>query len=189
MSKTTYRFCKDTGRLVNVAEIEPAPVEPKYDPSAMYDEYLNGPRSGTFRRCQACGDFHEVSNWPANHLPEQYDLAHEYAGIATISDSLENHGLIGVQNQADGKFYTSKSKLRADYRARGMIEVGTDPQRFKPFQKPKPDRAKIKEALHRAHYAVANEGARVENFVRQRKAAQNGAFGRVNPVKSAQKRV
>lgn len=178
MAKTTYRFCKDTGRLVNVAEIEAAPVEPKYDPSATYDEYLNGPRSGTFRRCQACGDFHEVNNWPANHMPEQYDLAHEYAGIATISDSLENHGLIGVQNQADGKFYTSKSKLRADYRARGLIEVGNDAQRLKPFKRPRSDRKQIKEALHKAMHIVQNEGGTAANY-RARSKGPKAAFGAV----------
>ena len=175
--KTTYRYCKDTKRLVNVAEVEAAPVEPKYDPSAMYDEYLNGPKSGTFMKCKACGDFHEVSNWPANHLPEQYDLAHEYAGIATISDSLEGYGLNGIQSQADGRWHTSKSRLRADYRALGMVEVGNDAARHKPFKRPRSDRKQIKEALHKAMYAVKNEGARTENYRKQAKT--KGAFGAV----------
>lgn len=37
-----------------------------------------------------------------------------------ISDSIE------IQSQADGKYYTSKSKYRADLRARGLVEVGDD---------------------------------------------------------------
>jgi hypothetical protein len=37
-----------------------------------------------------------------------------------ISDSVE------IQSQADGKYYTSKSKYRADLRARGLVEVGDD---------------------------------------------------------------
>lgn len=178
--KTTYRYCKEC-RCTHDAAAWPhqaEAAEPKYDPSAMYDEYLNGPKSGTFRKCQACGDFHEVSNWPANHLPEQYDLAHEYAGIATISDSLEGHGLIGIQNQADGRFYTSKAKLRADYRARGMIEVGNDAQRLKPFQRPKPDRKQIKEALHKAMHIVKNEGGTAANY-RARNKGPKAAFGAV----------
>lgn len=37
-----------------------------------------------------------------------------------ISDGCE------FQSQADGKYYTSKSKYRADLRARGLVEVGDD---------------------------------------------------------------
>lgn len=176
--KTTYKFCKERQRLVNVAKVETPAAGPKYDPAASYDEYLHGPKSGTFMKCQACGDFHEVSNWPANHMPEQFDLAHPYAGIATISDSLEGHGLNGIQSQADGRWHTSKSRLRADYRALGMIEVGNDAQRFKQFQKPKPDRKKIKETLHRAMHIVQNEGGTAANY-RARSKGPKGAFGAV----------
>lgn len=178
--KTTYRFCAECNCLHEASAWphQAEAAEPKYDPAAMYDDYMNGPRSGVFRRCQACGDLHEISHWPDNHMPEQFDLAHEYAGVATISDSLENHGLIGVQNQADGRFYTSKAKLRADYRARNMIEVGNDAQRLKPFVKPRSDRKQIKEALHKAMYAVNNEGATSANF-RARSKAPKGAFGAV----------
>lgn len=40
-----------------------------------------------------------------------------------ISDSL---GLRGVQSQADGQHYDSKSRLRRHYRDAGVIEVGND---------------------------------------------------------------
>ena len=176
--KSTYKFCKDCNKLHDAAEWPHAPeaVEAKYDPAASYDEYLQGPRAGTFLRCKACGDLHEVSNWPDNHMPEQFDLAHEYAGIGVISDNLESiGGLNGIQSMADGRFYTSKAKLRADYRARGMIEMGND--KAAPMKKPKPDRMKIKEAVHKAVNAVEN-GARVENYIKQRKVAPVG--GRVS---------
>lgn len=167
--KTTYKFCKESQRLVNVAEVETPVAEPKYDPAASYDEYLHGPRAGTFMKCQACGDFHEVSNWPDNHMPEQFDLAHEYAGIATISDSLENHGLNGIQSQADGRWHTSKSRLRADYKALGMVEMGNDKQ--KPVGRPKPDRKAIKEAVAKANNIVFNEGGTVANYRARAKQA------------------
>lgn len=187
--KTKYRHCKECNKLHNVAEWphadEAATEGAAYIPGQNYDEYLMGPKSGTFRKCRACGDLHDICNWPDNHFEEPPPRS-ELAAPAFISDNLESlGGLNGIQNQADGRFYTSKAKLRADYRARNMLEVGNDPQRHKAFQKPRPDRAKIKEAIHRATYAVMNEGARVENFVRQRKPSQNTAFGRVAPRKGA----
>jgi hypothetical protein len=173
--KTVYKHCDQCNTLHDAsAWPHEAQVEAKYDPSANYDEYLNGPRAGRFLTCQVCGDLHNVYDWPDNHMPEQFDLAHEYAGIATISDSLENYGLIGVQNQADGRHYTSKAKLRADYRARGMIEMGNDKQA--PFKRPKPDRKEIRDAIRKAANAV-EYGAKVENYRKQSKAST--AFGRV----------
>ena len=175
--KSTYRFCKETGRVVNAAEIEAATPEPKYDPSASYDEYLNGPRAGTFMKCQVCGELHELSHWPHNHMPEQLDLAHEYAGIGIISDNLESIGGInGIQSMADGRMYTSKSRLRAEYRARGLTEMGNDkmPER----KKPKPDRKAIRDAVRRATWQVEHEGATVSNFRKRAKRAPS-AFGPV----------
>ena len=175
--KSTYRFCKETGRVVNAAEIEAATPEPKYDPSASYDEYLNGPRAGTFMKCQVCGELHELSHWPHNHMPEQLDLAHEYAGIGIISDNLESIGGInGIQSMADGRMYTSKSRLRAEYRARGLTEMGNDkaPER----KKPKPDRKAIRDAVRRATWQVEHEGATATAYRKRAKRAPN-AFGPV----------
>ena len=50
----------------------------------------------------------------------------------------------------DGKLYTSKSQFRAVTKARGFVEVGNDPGRFKKPERQKPDRAAIKEAVHKA---------------------------------------
>lgn len=55
-----------------------------------------------------------------------------------------------VQSQLDGKFYTSKALLRATYRQAGCVEVGNDPQRFKPREKPKPDRKRIRATVDKA---------------------------------------
>lgn len=40
-----------------------------------------------------------------------------------ISDTID-----GFRSMADGQMYDSKSRYRADLRARGLIEVGNDPQ-------------------------------------------------------------
>jgi len=188
MSKTSYRFCNDCNQLHEASAWPHAPeaAEPKYDPGANYDEYLNGPRAGTFRRCNLCGDLHDIYNWPANHIEEQLDLRHEYAGIGFISDNLESiGGLNGLQCQASGKWFTSKAKMRQEYKARNVVEVGNDSQRFShgPKSKPKPDRKAIKEAVAKAHNVVFNEGGTVENYMRRRKVKDTGAFGRVNPSK------
>ena len=181
MTKTVYRFCRETNKLVEASQLAAPVAEPKYDPAANYDEYLQGPRAGTFMKCQVCGDLHELSNWPHNHMPEQFDLETELNVCRMfISDNLESiGGLNGIQCQASGLHFTSKSKLRREYRARGVIEVGNDTQRMKPFVRPKPDRKQIKEALHKAMYAVQNEGATTRNFVARRKPSQAGAFGAV----------
>lgn len=65
-----------------------------------------------------------------------------------------------VQSMLDGKMYDSKAALRATYRAAGVTEVGNDPSIMdpKPFEKPKPDRKKIKEAVGRA-FSQAGLGA------------------------------
>lgn len=52
-------------------------------------------------------------------------MAERKTGLArpmVISDSLGD----GVQSMADGKVYTSKARLRAEYRAHGVEEVGND---------------------------------------------------------------
>jgi hypothetical protein len=178
--KTSYRYCATCKCLHDVANWphqEEIAVEAKYDPSATYDEYLNGPKSGTFMRCKICGDMHDVYNWPGNHMPEQYDLQSELGAPYFISDNLESlGGLNGIQSMADGKFYTSKAKLRAEYRARGLTEMGNS--KPAPFKKPKPDRKAIRDAVKRATWQVEHEGATATAYRKRAKRADT-AFGPV----------
>jgi hypothetical protein len=179
MTKTVYRICKETNRLVEASQLAAPVAEPKYDPAAHYDDYLSGPRSGQFMACKTCGGMHETSHWPHNCMPEQFDLAHEYAGIGIISDNLESiGGLNGIQCQASGLRFTSKSKMRREYKARGVIEVGNEPQRMKEFTKPKPDRKAIRDAVRRATWQVEHEGATATAYRKRAKRAPN-AFGPV----------
>lgn len=65
-----------------------------------------------------------------------------------------------VQSQLDGKLYDSKSALRATYRQAGVVEIGNDPARNRPFQRPKTSRKEIKDVVERAKARFAR-GERV----------------------------
>ena len=141
------------------------------------ERYLGGQ---PIRQCKTCSGWHPLDMWGRNCMPEpNWNESDLPVCRQFISDNLESiGGLNGIQSQADGRWHTSKAKLRADYRALGMVEVGNDPQRNKPFQKPKPDRKQIKEALHKAMHIVQNEGGTAQNY-RQRSKGPKGAFGAV----------
>ena len=64
-----------------------------------------------------------------------------------------------VQSQVDGRMYDSKSAIRAHYKQAGVIEVGNDPARHKPFQKPRVTRQDVKRSVEKAH-ARFNRGER-----------------------------
>ncbi|XUM19761.1 hypothetical protein ACRAVF_19030 [Bradyrhizobium oligotrophicum S58] len=53
-----------------------------------------------------------------------------------------------VQSMVSGKFYDSKSALRAEYRATGHVEKGND--RRPPWKMPRTPRAVIKETVRKA---------------------------------------
>ncbi|ESZ37381.1 hypothetical protein [Mesorhizobium sp. L2C067A000] len=55
-----------------------------------------------------------------------------------------------TQSMLDGKYYTSKSALRATYRHAGVEEVGNDPARLRRKPKPKIDRKAIKDTVQKA---------------------------------------
>lgn len=65
-----------------------------------------------------------------------------------------------LQSMLDGKFYDSKSALRATYRAAGCVEVGNDPARLKQRERKKVDRKAVKTTLEKAA-ARFNRGERV----------------------------
>lgn len=139
------------------------------------ERYLGGQ---PIRNCKTCGGWHPLDMWGRNCMPEpNWNESDLPVCRNFISDNLEGiGGLNGLQCQVSGKFFTSKKLMRDEYRARGVIETGNDAKRLEPVKKPKPDRRAIKESVARAINAVEN-GARVENYVKQRKNA--GAFGRV----------
>ncbi|AVA22476.1 hypothetical protein [Rhizobium sp. NXC24] len=95
------------------------------------------------RYCRVCGGWHELDRWPHNCLPERNLAASDLPAPHFVSDTIE------IQSMHDGKFYTSKSKLRGEYRAHGVEEIGNEkPQ---PIEKPKADRKGIRKALKEAY--------------------------------------
>jgi hypothetical protein len=62
-----------------------------------------------------------------------------------VRDSMEP-----TQHPVDGKFYDSKSAFSGLTKSAGFVEVGNDPARLRQKPKPKPDRAAIKDAVHKA---------------------------------------
>ena len=88
------------------------------------------------------GDGRTVYRCPKDHIPPKRASLH---APYVNSDTMDP-----VQSMLDGKYYSSKSALRATYRAAGVIEVGNDPARLRPKPKTKPDRAGIRESIKKA---------------------------------------
>jgi len=110
----------------------------------------------TERFCRKCGKWHVVDEWPVQCFAEPPKGASDALPVPNfITDTMEP-----VQSMLDGKMYTSKSTLRGTYKAAGMVEVGNDPARLRPRQKPKPDRKAIRTSLEKAT-ARFNRGERV----------------------------
>jgi hypothetical protein len=83
--------------------------------------------------------------------PERPDFREGRSPTLTTPAFLRD-GMDPVQSMATGKFYDSKSAIRAEYKALGLTEVGNDSSVLnpKPFQKPRPDRTQIKAAVGKA---------------------------------------
>jgi hypothetical protein len=73
----------------------------------------------TYRTCKCCRNLHEVSAWPTEC--EGHFGPAVRVGPQIISDTIEP-----FQSMASGAVFSSKSRYRADLRARGMIEVGNE---------------------------------------------------------------
>lgn len=110
------------------------------------------------RFCRVCRGWHDIDAWPGNCMPEVVGAPSDVLPVPYFaSDMMEP-----VQSQLDGRMYDSKSRLRATYRAAGVIEVGNDPARLRKPPKVKPDRQAIKTALDKAQ-ARFNRGERAAN--------------------------
>lgn len=55
-----------------------------------------------------------------------------------------------VQSQVTGRWHTSKSRIRAEYKAHGVVEVGNDPARLRKRGKQKVDRKAIHTTIQKA---------------------------------------
>lgn len=107
------------------------------------------------RYCRVCGGWHDIEAWPHNCMPEVAGAPSDLSMPFIASDAMSP-----VQSMLDGQMYDSKSKLRATYKAAGVVEVGNDPIRFRRKPKAKPDRKAIKTSIEKAE-ARFNRGERV----------------------------
>ena len=74
------------------------------------------------RYCRICSDFHALDMaWPEACLGH-FGSVSDGAGPYIQSDTMDP-----IRSMADGRMYDSKSRYRADIRARGLIEVGNEP--------------------------------------------------------------
>lgn len=111
--------------------------------------------STRMHRCPDCNEFHDKYEWPDNHRRPDEALA-----APMIITDTQPH----IQSMVDGKFYDSKRALRATYQPSGnregkqYTEVGNDPAHLRPRRKPKPDRMKVRAAVHGA-FSKAGFGA------------------------------
>lgn len=98
------------------------------------------------RLCRVCGNWHDLEMpWPRSCTSHIESARSDLPFPAVMSDAMEP-----VQSMASGKFYTSKRAMRAEYKALGMIEVGNDPARLKPFKKPRSSEKAIRETVEKA---------------------------------------
>ena len=106
------------------------------------------------RYCKVCDGWHDLDKpWPSNCMPERTWTRSELPAPYFVCDTMEP-----VQSMVDGKFYTSKSALRATYQPSGnkegkrYVELGNDSSVLnpKPFQKPRPKREEIRAAVRKA---------------------------------------
>ena len=98
------------------------------------------------RFCKQCRGWHNVEAWPL----ECYQVAAQGQSDSLpipyfISDTTDP-----LQHPIDGKFYTSKSTFSKITRDAGAIEVGNDPARLRPPEKPKPDLKGMRDSLEKA---------------------------------------
>lgn len=59
-------------------------------------------------------------------------------------------GVRGIQSMGDGKFYDSKSAMRAHYRRDGFVEVGNDSWLTRPAQTKRSTKAEIEPSVRKA---------------------------------------
>lgn len=83
---------------------------------------MSSQREFTQRLCKSCGDWHYLTKWPHNCLPER-PARSEFPAPAIHSDSLGN-GVNGMFHHAALRRFDSKSAYRRATREHGCEEIG-----------------------------------------------------------------
>lgn len=98
------------------------------------------------RLCRVCGKWHDLDQaWPSTCYPKI-----EIKRSDMPCPRLATDHMTPVQSMLDGRMYDSKSALRATYRAAGVTEVGNDPARLRPRQKPKTSEKAVRDTVEKA---------------------------------------
>ncbi|PDT19505.1 hypothetical protein [Rhizobium hidalgonense] len=95
------------------------------------------------RYCRVCGGWHQLDQWPQSCMQAQNAAQSDLPAPHFVSDSID------IRSMHDGRHYTSKAKLRSEYRAAGVEEIGNEKPR--PIEKPKTDRNEIRKELRRVY--------------------------------------
>jgi hypothetical protein len=97
------------------------------------------------RLCRVCGGWHGVEAWPDNCREPDYTPP-QYLSAPRINGDTMN----AVQSMTNGRWYESKSALRAEYRRANVVEVGNDV----PMKKPEPTRYEKQAAKEKRRAAI-----------------------------------
>jgi hypothetical protein len=81
----------------------------------------------TYRKCQACGDIHELSEWPRACL-EQFRKARSHLPMPAIRAD----GMDPILNHANGLMYDSRSAYERGVKDAGCEIVGNEKLTAKP---------------------------------------------------------
>jgi len=75
----------------------------------------------TYRKCQSCGDIHDVAAWPRDCL-EQFRKARSHLPMPAI----RSDGMDPIVNHANGLMYDSRSAYERAVKDAGCVIVGND---------------------------------------------------------------
>ena len=75
----------------------------------------------TYRKCQACGDIHDVAAWPGPCLEQFRKKRSELPAPFIRSD-----GMDAIMNHANGLMYDSRSAYERGVKDAGCVIVGDD---------------------------------------------------------------
>lgn len=100
------------------------------------------------RHCRVCDDWHDLdADWPSECYGH-FQLNYKRSSLS--APTIIKDGIDAVQSQLTGKWYESKSSLRHEYKAHGVIEVGSDaPKAPKPVEHVKVTQEDIGRALQK----------------------------------------
>ena len=77
------------------------------------------------RSCRCCGDWHDLGKpWPHNCISHFGERPHARSDFPTPMIRIDT--MDAVQSQITGKMHDSKSSLRSEYKAHGVVEMGND---------------------------------------------------------------